>query len=174
MTQPDAAAGTDVGHPRPTIGIVALASGLLVIFAAFGFGAWFSGLASWVGFYLGARGRTLTGLAQWTACVGFALAVVVTLTWYARRCRRGATDISLRTVLVACLVLPVGNICWAIFADAIAYHYGQDVVRPAFDLAVMYLMLGGLLPLAVGVPWQVMRLQRRYAPRAAGADPAAG
>jgi hypothetical protein len=42
----------------------------------------------------------------------------------------------------------VGSIFWAIFVDAIAYHHGRDVVRPAFDYAVMFLVLGGLPPLA--------------------------
>lgn len=144
-------------------GVIRLASGLLVTFVAFGFASWFSGAASWAGFYLGARGQTLTGLAQATAAVGFGLAVVMTLAWYRRRCRRGAADIPPRAVLAACLVLPLGNIFWAIFVDAIAYHYGQDIVRPAFDYAIMYLVLGGLPTLALGVPWLVFRL-RRHAP----------
>jgi hypothetical protein len=157
----------DVAGPRlgrSLQGIVALASGLLVMFVAFGFGAWFSGASSWVGFYLGARGRTLAGLAQVTTCIGFAIAVVFTLTWYCRRCRRGAADIPPRAVLAACLILPIGSIFWAIFVDAIAYHYGRDIVRPAFDDAVMFLVLGGLAPLALGVPWLVVHLRRRHAP----------
>lgn len=147
-------------------GLIWIASGLLLLFIAVGFGSWFSGLASWVGFYLGARGRALTGLAQVASGVGFAAAVVVTLAWYARRCRQGVTHIPPRAALAACLALPAGNICWAIFADAVAYHYGQDIVRPAFDYAITYLVLGGLLPLTLGVPWLVFRLRRR-APRAA-------
>jgi hypothetical protein len=75
-----------------TQALVRLASGLLVMFAAFGFGSWFSGLASWVGFYLGARGTTLAGVAQAAAVVGVA-AVVGQLAWYRRRCRRGRADI---------------------------------------------------------------------------------
>ena len=146
--------------------VIRLASGLLVLFAAFGFGSWLSGAASWAGFYLGARGRTLTGLAQVSVGVGFALGVVITLTWYARRCRRGETDIPPGAALLACLILPAGNIFWAIFVDAVAYHYGQDIVRPAFDYAVMYLVLGGVLPLALGVPWLVVHLRRRVSPRA--------
>ena len=154
---------------RPSLqAIVALASGLLVMFVAFGFGAWFSGAASWVGFYLGARGRTLAGLAQVTTCIGFATAVVVTLAWYRRRCRRGASDIPPRAVLAACLILPVGSIFWAIFVDAIAYHYGRDIVRPAFDYAVMFLVLGGLPPLMLGVPLLVVRLGRRRHPQTTG------
>ena len=141
--------------------IVALASGLLVMFVAFGFGAWFSGAASWVGFYLGARGPTLAGLAQVATCVGFVTAVVVTLAWYGRRCRRGAVDVPPRAVLAACLILPAGSIFWAIFVDAIAYHYGRDIVRPAFDDVVMFLVLGGLPPLVLGVPWLVSHLRRR-------------
>src|SRR5688572_7015474 len=115
---------------RPVQGVARWASGLLVMFVASGFGAWFSGAASWAGFYLGARGPTLTGLAQATAGIGFTLAVGLTLAWYWRRCRRGATDIPPWAVLAACLALPAGNIFWAIFVDAIAYHYGQDIVRP--------------------------------------------
>jgi hypothetical protein len=144
-------------------GMLWLASGLLVTFAAIGFASWFSGAASWVGFYLGARAATLTGVAQVTTCVGFAAAVVATLAWYGRQCRRGMTDISPRAALAAALVLPAGNICWAIFVDAIAYRYGRDIVRPAFDFTMMYLVLGAVLPLAVGVPWIVTRLRRRVA-----------
>ncbi len=147
--------------------VAASASGVLVTFAAIGFAAWLSGAASWVGFYLGARGRTLAGLAQVTTCIGFAIAVVVTLAWYWRRCRRGASDVPPRAVLAACLILPMGSIFWAIFVDAIAYHYGRDVVRPAFDYAVMFLVLGGLPPLALGVPLLVLRL-RRHHPRTTG------
>ena len=147
--------------------MIALGSGVLVMFVAFGFAAWFSGAASWVGFYLGARGRTLAGMAQVTTCIGFAIAVIVTLGWYWRRCRRGLSDIPPRAVLAACLILPVGSISWAIFVDAIAYHHGRDVVRPAFDYAVMFLVLGGLPPLALGVPLLVLCLRRRH-PRAMG------
>jgi hypothetical protein len=151
----------DGGQRRSLQGLIRLASGLLVAFAAFGFGSWFSGAASWIGFYAGARGGTLTGLAQAAAGVGFTLAVVVTLAWYRRRCRRGAADIPARAALAACLALPAGNICWAIFVDAIAYHYGEDIVRPAFDYAIMYVVLGGLLPLTVGIPWLAFRFRRR-------------
>jgi hypothetical protein len=146
--------------------LLRLASGLLVFFAALGFTSWFSGAASWVGFYLGARGQTLAGLAQVTTGVGFALAVVTTLAWYSRRCRRGDTDIPSAAALAACLVLPLGNIFWAVFVDAIAYRYGEDIVRPAFDNAIMYPVLGGLLPLALGVPWLVSRLRRGAPARA--------
>ena len=163
MNQPRVA-NVDERRSAPSMQrMIHLASGLLVLFAAFGFGSWFSGASSWTGFYLGARGRTLTGLAQVSVGVGFALGVVITLTWYARRCRRGETDIPPRAVLAACLVLPLGSIFWAIFVDAIAYHYGQDIVRPAVDYAVMYLVLVGLLPLTLGVPWLVFRLRRRTA-----------
>src|SRR5688500_2159413 len=138
--------------------LVRLASGLLVMFAAFGFGSWFSGLASWVAFSLGARDSTLTGVAQAAAVVGVAAAVVGQLAWYRRRCLRGRTDIPAVAVWAACLALPVGNISWAIFVDAIAWHYGQDIVRPAFDYAIMYVVLGGVLPLTLGVPWLVSHL----------------
>ena len=167
MIQPHIAAAPAPRQRRSLQAIVAPASGLLVMFVAFGFGAWFSGAASWVGFYLGARGRTLTGLAQVTTCIGFGIAVVVTLAWYRRRCRRGAADIPPRAVLAACLTLPVGSIFWAIFVDAIAYHYGRDVVRPAFDQTVTVLVLGGLPPLALGVPLLVLHL-RRHHPRTTG------
>ena len=138
--------------------LLRLSSGLLVTFAAFGFGAWFSGAAAWVGFYLGARGPALTRLAQASLVVGVALAVAGQLAWYRRRCRRGRSDIPGSAVMAACLALPAGNICWAIFVDAIAWHYGQDLVRPTFDLAVMYLILGGVLPLTLGVPLLVSRM----------------
>jgi hypothetical protein len=167
MIQPHVVDAPTLRQRRSLQAVAAPASGLLVMFVAFGFGAWFSGAASWVGFYLGARGRTLAGLAQATACVGFAIAVVVTLAWYWRRCRRGASDIPPRAVLAACLTLPMGSIFWAIFVDAIAYHHGRDVVRPAFDYAVMFLVLGGLPPLALGVPLLVLRLRRRH-PRTTG------
>lgn len=140
--------------------LVTLASGLLVCFVGFGLGSWFSGVTSWIGFYLGARGDVLVGVAQTAACVGFVLASVVTLLVYRRRCRRRLTEIALRHVLAAFLILPVGNICWAIFVDAIAYHYGQDIVRPAFDLAIMYCVLAGVPLLTVGVPLLVIRWQR--------------
>src|SRR5687768_7216665 len=168
MIQPHVVNAPAPSQRRSSQALVALASGLLVMFAAFGFGAWFSGAASWVGFYLGARGRTLAGLAQVTACAGFAIAVVFTLAWYWRRCRRGASDIPPRAVLAACLILRTGSIFWAIFVAAIAYHYGRDVVRPAFDYAVMLLMLGGLPPLALGVPLLVLHLRRRHPRTTAG------
>jgi hypothetical protein len=137
--------------------LLRLASGLLVSFAACGFGAWFSGVTSWVGFYLGARGTVLTGLAQASVVVGVVLAVAGQLAWYRRRCRRGRADIPAAVAAAACLALPAGNVCWAIFVDAIAWHYGQDLVRPAFDVTVMYVILGGLPPLTLGVPLVVSR-----------------
>ena len=168
MVQPHVVDVPALRQRRSLQAIVALASGVLVMFVAFGFGAWFSGAASWVGFYLGARGRTLAGLAQVTTCIGFAIAIVVALAWYWRRCRRGASDIPPQAVLAACLILPMGSIFWAIFVDAIAYHYGRDIVRPAFDYAVMFLVLGGLPPLALGVPLLVLCLRRRHARTTAG------
>lgn len=141
--------------------VVHAASGLLVLFAAVGAGAWLSGAASWAAFYLGARGSTLTGVAQATAAAGFALTIVLTIEWYRRRCRRGEADVPARAVLAACVVLAAGNIFWAIFVDAVAYHYGQDIVRPAFDYVIMYLILGGVLPLFIGVPWLAFYLRGR-------------
>ena len=91
MTRPHVVDALAPRQRRSLQAVVALASGLLVMFVAFGFGAWFSGAASWVGFYLGARGRMLAGLAQVTTCVGFAIAVVVTLAWYWRRFRNTGT-----------------------------------------------------------------------------------
>lgn len=149
-----------VDEPRSRQALLTLLSGLVVAFVAFGVGSWFSGVASWVGFYLGARDQTLIGVAQGAACIGFAGAVAIALIWYRNRCRRGAAEIPLRMALGACLVLPIGNISWAIFVDAIAWHYGQDIVRPAFDMAIMYLILGGIVPLSIGVPWMVTRLRR--------------
>ena len=146
---------------RPGSRIVHAASGLLVLFAAVGAGAWLSGAASWAAFYLGARGSTLTGVAQATAAVGFALAIVLTIEWYRRRCRRGEADVPARAVLAAFVALAAGSIFWAIFVDAVAYHYGEDIVRPAFDYAIMYLILGGVLPLSVGVPWLAFYLRGR-------------
>src|SRR5687767_12695618 len=99
---------------KPGGRVVHAASGLMVLFAAVGFGAWFSGAASWAAFYLGARGSTLTGVAQATAAVGFALAIILTIEWYRRRCRRGEVDVPARAVLAACLVLAAGSIFWAI------------------------------------------------------------
>ena len=163
MTQADRPNVAEPARAPAAHRIIALASGLLVTFVALGVGSWFSGAASWVSFYLGAREQTLTGVAQATACIGFAIAVVVTLLWYRRRCRRGAIEITLPIVLAAFLILPTGNVFWAIFVDAIAYHYGQDIVRPAFDYAIMYVVLVGVLPLAVGVPWVVWHMRRRYA-----------
>ncbi len=142
---------------------IRLTSGVLVLFFAIGFASWFSGAASWAGFYLGARGPVLTGLAQATMVLGFVLGVAGALAWYWRRCRRGDADISPRAAATACLVLPLGNVFWAIFVDAIAYHYGEDLVRPAFDYAIMYLVLGGLLPVTLGTPWLVSWLRRVYA-----------
>ena len=149
------------GGPNSVQGLIHWASGLLVAFAAFGFGAWFSGAASWTGFYLGLRGPTLAGLAQATAGVGTVLVVVLAAAWYRRRCRQGTTDIPPRAALAACLILPAGNIFWAIFIDAVAYHYGEDIVRPAFDHAIMYLVLGGVPPLTFGIPWWVASIRRR-------------
>lgn len=142
-----------------------LASGLLVMFFAFGIGSWFSGAVSWVGFYAGARGRSLVALAQVTTAIGFTLGVGTTLTWYWRRCRRGDADIPPGAALLACLVLPIGSIFWAIFVDAIAYQYGQDIVRPAFDFAMMYMVLGSVLPMALGVPCLVWRWSRTASSR---------
>ena len=165
MMQPDVADAAESSQPRSTQRIIVLASGLLVMFIAFGFGSWFSGAASWIGFYLGARGQALIAVSQVSACIGFAAAVVLALAWYRRRCRHGVTEDSIPIVLAACLFLPIGNILWAIFVDAIAWHYGEDIVRPAFDYAIMYLILGGLLPLTIGVPWAMSRMRRRHVTR---------
>lgn len=157
-------------RPPPATGSTAspqallrLASGLLLLFAAVGFAAWLSGAASWVAFYCGARGRTLTHIAQLTLVIGFALAVFTAFAWHVRRCHRGRTTIPARAVLVACLTLTLGNIFWAIFVDAIAWHYGDDIVRPAFDTALMYLVLGAVLPLTLGTPPLLSHLARRHA-----------
>src|SRR4051794_24848153 len=95
---------TEVHPPGSAQRMIVLASGLLVMFAAFGFGSWICGAACWIGFYLGARGQALVWLARMTTCVGFAAAVAATLMWYWRRCRRGATDIPARAVVTACLI----------------------------------------------------------------------
>lgn len=139
-------------------------SGVLVLFVAFGGASWFSGLCSWVGFYLGARERTLTAVAQCSAAVGFVASVAVCLAWYRARVARGRHDLPFWTAPGASLALLLGNICWAIFVDATAWHYGRDIVRPAFDYAMMYLVLGATLPMAVLVPWWLARVERRAFP----------
>ena len=137
------------------------ASGLLVAFFAFGCAAVVSGAAAWAGFYLGARHDALAALAQATAVAGFAAGAGLPLALYARRCRRGATDVPGRAILAACLALPAGNLSWAVLVDATAWHHGVDVVRPAFDVTIMYLILGGLPVLTLGVPWALARLKRQ-------------
>jgi hypothetical protein len=137
------------------------ASGVLVGFAAFGFAGWFSGLASWIAFYLGFRAGGLALVAQATAVAGFLLGAAGAVAWYARRCRRSEpAGVPPRVALAACLALPLGGICWAVFVDAIAWRYGQDVVRPAFDNAILYPVLVGLPLLAVAVPALASRLVR--------------
>ena len=143
-------------------------SGLLVAFIAFGFGSWFSGASSWVGFNLGARGAVLIAVAQASAWVGCVAAVLGLVAWVWRRHRRGLTDVPAWAVLAAFLVLPLGNIFWAIFVDAIAYHYGRDIVRPAFDNAIMYIVLGGLPPMAIAMPLLLSRLSRLHPATTAG------
>jgi hypothetical protein len=125
---------------------------VLVGLVAFGFAAWLSGAAAWIAFYAGARGGVLAGVAQAAVVVGFLTAAIGATAWYACRCRRGEPGVPPRLALAACLALPLGGICWAVFVDATAWHYGQDVVRPAFDNAVLYPVLVGLPVLAVGVP----------------------
>ena len=151
------------GRPS-TQSLIRLSSGILVTFVAFGFGSWFSGLVSWIAFYAGARADTLTAVAQTSAVIGFALAVLAAVAWIWRRHTRGLTQIPLRVVPAAFLILPLGNIFWAIFVDAIAYHYGQDIVRPAFDYAIMYLVLGSVAPLTIATPLLLSYLQRPRQP----------
>ena len=139
------------GRPS-TQRLIRLSSGILVTFVASGFGSWFSGAASWIAFYAGARADTLTNVAQASAVIGFALAVLACVAWIWRRSARGLTHIPLPAVPIAFLILPLGNIFWAIFVDAIAYHYGRDIVRPAFDYAIMYVILGSVAPLTLGIP----------------------
>jgi hypothetical protein len=79
--------------------------------------------------------------------------------WYAARCRRGLVDLPPTFLLIALLALPAGAICWAIFVDAIAWHLRSDIVRPAVDMAMMYLVLGSALPVAVGIPLLLSRLR---------------
>jgi hypothetical protein len=141
--------------------LLVCASGLMVTFFAFGFASWFSGAACWVSFYLGARGQQLIMLARITTTAGFVFGIVIPVVWYWRRCRGGRADVPPRAALLACLTLPFGSIFWAIFVDAIAWHYRQDIVRPAFDFAIMYLVLGAVLPLTLAVPCIVLGLQRR-------------
>src|SRR5687767_2023957 len=103
LNQPRVADAEGRRRGRAVQRLLRLTSGLLVYFVALGFTSWFSGAASWVGFYLGTRGKILVGLAQVTTGVGFALAVVTTLAWYSRRCRRGETEIPPWAALAACV-----------------------------------------------------------------------
>ncbi len=143
--------------------LIRLLSGVLVLFVASGVGSWFSGLCSWIGFYLGARDATLVAVAQSSAAVGFIGAATGCLVWHHARAARGRCGIPFWAVPGASLTLLLGNVAWAIFVDATAWHYGSDIVRPAFDYAIMYLVLGATVPLAVAVPWLLARLERRAA-----------
>jgi hypothetical protein len=113
-----------------------------------------------VGFYLGTRGGTLVAVARVSTVIGFIGAVVVAVDWYRRRCSGGWAHVPPWVAAAACLALPTGAIFWAIFVDAIAYHYGDDLVRPAFDYAIMPLVLGGVVPVTVGVPLLCFRFAR--------------
>ena len=141
-------------------------------FAAVGFGSWFSGAASWIAFYAGARADTLTAVAQASAVIGFALAVLACVAWIWWRSSHGLTHIPLRAVPAAFVILPLGNIFWAVFVDAIAYHYGQDIVRPAFDHAIMYVILGSVAPLTLAMPLLLSYFQppRQPAPTPAACE----
>jgi hypothetical protein len=140
--------------------LIRLSSGILVTFAACGFGAWFSGAASWIAFYAGARGGVLTAVAQTSAATGFTLAAVACVAWIWWRHSRGVTHIPVHVIPAAFSILPLGSIFWAIFVDAIAYHYGRDIVRPAFDYVLMYIILGSVAPLGIATPLLISYLRR--------------
>lgn len=151
---------THTTSPQP---LLRLTSGVLVLFMAFGVASWTCGWACWIGFYLGARGAALINLTNAATTLGFVACIAGVMGWYAARCRRGMREISWRMVLAACLTLPVGNICWAIFVDATAWHYGRDLVRPAFDHAIMYILFASTVPLMVGVPvWSAVCTRRLH------------
>ena len=102
----------------------------------------------------------MVAVARVSTMIGFVGAIIGAVDWYRRRCRGGQADVPTWVAAAACLALPAGGIFWAIFVDAIAYHYGEDLVRPAFDYTIMYLVLGALVPVTVGVPLLCLFLWR--------------
>ena len=146
--------------------LLRMVSGLVVTFFAFGFASWLCGAVCWLAFYAGARGANLSIVARIATVVGFIAGAVAPLVGYRRRCLRGKGDIPPLAALAACASLPVGGIFWAVFVDAIAWHHGRDVVRPAFDFAIMYVLLISVLPLAIGMPWVMKRSRTRGAVKA--------
>ena len=135
------------------------ASGVLVLLFAFGAGAWTSGAAAWVVDGCGGGAATIVAAGEAGYVAGFVTAVMESILWYARRCRRGREDLSICHVAAAMLALPVGAIAWAIFVDAIAWHHREDLVRTPVDYVIMYTVLISAIPVAVGVPLIVRRLQ---------------
>ena len=141
--------------------LMRLLSGVLVLFVAFGTASWCLRVV-FVGCVLRWRARRDADRhGECAAVVGFIAAVGGCLAWYRIRVARGRPDLPFFAAPGASLALLLGNICWAVFVDATAWHYGSDIVRPAFDRAMMYLVLGATVPMAALIPWLLTRIERR-------------
>ena len=134
--------------------------GVLLLCAAFGVGSFASGLASWVADGVGAPMDVVLLAGRIGLYAGFVAPVFVLPVAYARRCRCGRSGIRRRELTAMLLALPAGAIPWAVFVDAIAWHRKVDEVRPMFDYAVMPLVLGAAVPLALGMPILMAHVRR--------------
>jgi hypothetical protein len=157
MTTADA----PVFHVPPRANSLHWASGLLTLFLAIGCGFFVSGLCAWIAEGIGLRGKMLIAIADGSLYVGFAASVAIFIGWFIARCRRGDIHLPRRYILLGLLALPIGAISWAIFIDAIAWHLRKDIVRPAVDMAMMYLVLTAVAPMTVGIPLILSCLRRR-------------
>jgi hypothetical protein len=153
------------GNSRPISDRLQWASGVLALFQATGGGFFLSGLCAWIAEGIGLRGKVLIAIANGSLYLGFVAAVGIFIGWFAARCRRGDVYLSRRFILLGLLALPAGAISWAIFVDAIAWHLRRDIVRPAVDMAMMYLVLATVMPMAVGIPFVLSRVRRRFGAR---------
>jgi hypothetical protein len=137
-----------------------LLTGLMVLIVAVAGGASLSGAVTAAAALGGVPDQTIVPIAVGTLLIGFAAFLVAGVRDLAMLARSGAASLPHRWLVGSIMALPVAGPFWSLCVVQIQESIsGSDAVRLAFDNVMYALVLGFVLPLAVGVPVMLMRLR---------------
>jgi hypothetical protein len=147
---------------QPPRSVLWFFTGVMVLIFADACGSALSGAATALAAMAGLPEGVIAVVAITMLCVGFGLGIVAGLRDLAGLAQGRVTTLPPRwivgSIAVMFVVAPFWRFCVVHVQEPIS---GSDSVRTIFDHVLYGLVLTSALPVGIGVPWMVARLQRQ-------------